>query len=267
MSAARPIVRALPSNSHDALAAGGSTTRRRARGAVGRGTVKTIVSVGPPPAGIVRGAGRSAVAVARSAVEVAPVASGDRDRRTGRRPRISARSTVGIGERGRRAAGRRACSAGPGRTRGRHRRARRRASRSCRRTRPGRRDGGGRRTGSARACGRRRPGARPPSRARSGAAAGRAGGVCGTGARTDARRGVRRTARWRPAAAWSVAESSRGSPSCRPREAASHGHPGPSARCGRVPTAQGRWKALRYTLDPVRAVRPSRTRPAHTPGA
>ena len=49
-----------------------------------------------------------------------------------------------------------------------------------------------------------------PSRVRSGAGAGPAGGACGRGEPTGVRRGVRRTARWRPGAAWSVAESSRG---------------------------------------------------------
>ena len=98
---------------------------------------------------------------------------------------------------GRPAAGRRPCSGGPARTTARRRPARRRACRSCRRTRPGRPGGGGRRSGSGRASGRTSSGARPPSPARSGAAAGPAAGARGRGEPTGARRGVRRTARWR----------------------------------------------------------------------
>ena len=109
-----------------------------------------------------------------------------------------------------------------GEARGRHRRAPWRASAPCRRTRRGRPGAGGRRNGSGPACGRTRPAARPPSPARSDAAVGRAASGSGRDEPTGARRGVRRTARWRSAAAWSVAESSRG-PAHVPRWA-----PGPS---------------------------------------
>ena len=152
---------------------------------------------------------------------------------------------------------------GAGERRGRRRRARTRASRSCRRTRRGRPGGGGRRSGSGRASGRRRSAARPPSPARSAAAAGRVAGARGTGARTDARRGVRRTARWRQAAAWSVAESTRGSLGAPSAHAARD--PDNRRPRARYPRWRGRSRVLRYTLDPLRAAgRPSVVRA--TPG-